>query len=321
MRVRLTQIAYSDLSLFTFDYDVTMMIFFLSPEEKVYARYGGRDAKDADSRQSLLGLRATMQSVLKMHRSEQKVFAPRDSAAPVYASQLPQGRARGCIHCHDAKELLYDELASKNQWNRDLLFRYPPPDNLGFVLDVDRSSAVKTVQPDSPAAKAGLQAGDLVQLLNEVPIHSFADASYALDRAPKTGEIGLTWQRGDRTMTGTLTLPPGWRKTDISWRPSLVGWVPSPHLSGPDLTAAERKELGLSERQLAFRQQAPVHSRAKASGIQVGDIILDIDGKHLETNAAGFYYHVRQNYVVGERVTIHILRKGQRLRQTMILSP
>ena len=85
VRVRLTRIDGEDLNLFEFDYDLTFMVFFLNAEEQVYARYGGRDAKDADNRLSLAGLRYTMQSVLQMHQREQKEFAPRSHEAPKYA--------------------------------------------------------------------------------------------------------------------------------------------------------------------------------------------------------------------------------------------
>ena len=42
MRVRLTRIDGEDLNLFEFDYDLTFMVFFLSADQKVYARYGSR---------------------------------------------------------------------------------------------------------------------------------------------------------------------------------------------------------------------------------------------------------------------------------------
>ena len=61
--------------MFAFDYDLTMMIFFLDPREKVYARYGGRCERGPDRRQSLAGLRYTMQSVLNEHAAEKKRFA------------------------------------------------------------------------------------------------------------------------------------------------------------------------------------------------------------------------------------------------------
>jgi membrane-associated protease RseP (regulator of RpoE activity) len=71
----------------------------------------------------------------------------------------------------------------------------PHPDNVGIIPDVDRGNVVKTVTPKSPAAKAGLKPGDQLRSLNRVPIHSFGDALFALDRAPKKGEIDVTWER------------------------------------------------------------------------------------------------------------------------------
>ena len=35
-------------------------------------------------------------------------------------------------------------------------------------------------------------------LLNGVPVHSFADAQYALDIAPREGAIDVVWQRDDK---------------------------------------------------------------------------------------------------------------------------
>src|SRR5438552_4015462 len=82
----------------------------------------------------------------------------------------------------------------------------------------------------SLASSAGLQPGDVVRRLNGVPVHSFADAQFALDRAPATGAIAVAWQRGEEIRKEKLALPAGWRKTDISWRPSLRRLVPSARL-------------------------------------------------------------------------------------------
>src|SRR5438067_12657941 len=82
VRVRLTRIDDVDLNLFDFDYDLTFMVFFLNAEGKVYARYGGRDAEGPDKRQSLEGLRYTMESVLRMHGRAEKSFAPKARTAP-----------------------------------------------------------------------------------------------------------------------------------------------------------------------------------------------------------------------------------------------
>lgn len=320
VRVRLTRIDDLDLSLFDFDYDLTMMVFFMDANERLYARYGQRDAEGPDTRQTLDGLRYTMQSVLAMHQRPDKAFAPRARELPKHVRDVARGmRGRGCMHCHQVKEILNTELKRTGQWERDLVWRYPPPDNLGFILDVDRGNVVEQVKPDTPAARAGLARGDVVRRLNGVPVHSIADAQYGLDRAPAQGVVPLSWERAGASLTGTLPLPEGWRRGDISWRRSMDRMVPSARLSGRDLTAEEKKALGLPAGQLAFRQQYPVHSQARDAGVRQDDIILGFDDKRLEMDCNKFIYFVRQNYLVGDRVTVSVLRDGERLKLPMTL--
>jgi S1-C subfamily serine protease len=224
-----------------------------------------------------------------------------------------------CIHCHQVNEIRNAELEKAGKWNRDLLWRYPPPDNLGLVLDIDRGNVVERVEPGTPAARSGLRAGDIVQRLNGFPIHSFADAQYALNRAPKTGSCAISWRRDEKTQTGKLELTEGWRKTDISWRPSLQKWVPSPRLWGDDLSVKEKEDLGLPAKKLAFRQEDRVQSPGREAGIRGGDIILGIDNRELEMTGKEFYWYVRRNYLAGDRVTINLLRNKERLNLPMTL--
>jgi S1-C subfamily serine protease len=158
-----------------------------------------------------------------------------------------------------------------------------------------------------------------LQRLNGVPIHSFADTQFALDLAPKTGSVAAAWRRDGKVEEGTLALPDGWRKTDISWRPSMRGLVPSARLYGTDLTAEEKQAVGLSARQLAFRQKDSVPAQAQAAGVRGGDIILGVDDGSLETDVDGFLKYVRSNYLVGDRVTVNVLRDGKRVNLTTLL--
>src|SRR5262249_4687063 len=161
------------------------------------------------------------------------------------------------------KEIIYADLKKKGEWTRDLVWRYPPPDNVGLVLEVNRGNVVKEVAAKSPAAVAGLKAGDVGRRLNGVPVHSFGDAQFAPERAPKSGKIDVAWQRGDKAMDGELELSEGWRRTDIAWRPSVQELLPSVRLSGTDLTDKEKEALGLRKEQLAFRQREAISSQAK----------------------------------------------------------
>ena len=83
-------------------------------------------------------------------------------------------------------------------------------------------------------------------------------------------------------MEGELEVADGWRKTNLTWRPSLLDILPSLPISGDDLTAAEKKALGLPESRAAFRQDKFVHSTLKAVGLKAGDVIVGLNGKGID---------------------------------------
>jgi serine protease Do len=288
----------------------------------MYARYGGRDAHSADERQSLAGLHYTMQSVLAMNDRKKKMFAPVSSEKPKFLRDLVgQSFGHDCLHCHQVKEILNNRLHETGQWTRSMVWRYPLPENLGIALEIDRGNVIKKIKAKSPADQAGLQVGDILQQLNAVPIHSFADAQFALDRAPAYGVIPISVRRGDRLLEAKLTLPDGWRKTDVSWRTSLRRLVASPHLWGEDLTPTEKKALGLSTNQLAFRQQNSIPPPVQAAGIQGGDIILGVDDQSLNMDVAGFAHYIQGNYLVGDKATVNLIREGKRLNLPLTFAP
>lgn len=309
-----------NLRVFDFDYDLTFWVVFINADEQVYSRYGGRCGKGPDERQSLAGLRYTMESVLAEHDMDNPQFAPVNPGKPFYITDLPRPDGAGsCIHCHHAKEAIHKNLQDTGQWKIDSAFRYPLPDNLGIILDVDRGNRIGEVTENSPAAKAGLITGDQIRKLNAVPIRSFADAQFALDRAPKHGTIEVTWKHGHAEKTGQIELPDRWRRTDISWRPSLQSVWASARVYGKDLTADEKTALGLSPEQLAFRQKDLIRPQAQKAGVRPGDIILGFDDTILEAGVNNFLRHVRRTYVKGESVVVNVIRDGQRLRLPMTL--
>ncbi len=311
--MRLGNVDNLDLSLFPFDYDLTFTVFFLNAEDKVYARYGQRDGRGPDELQSLKGLGHTMKSVLEMHAATNKAYAPRDEQKRITVREIA-GRGRGCFHCHNVNEALDRKAKAAGKWDREMVFRYPLPDNLGLFLEVDRGNVVGRIAPASTSEKLGLKKGDLLQAVENVPVHSIADVQFALQRAPRKGEIEVKWQRDGKPLRGKLALPEGWRRGDVAWRASLRRLVPYLPVRGDDLTEAEKKALGLSAKQLAFRQRSPVHSQAKAAGIQAGDVVVGVDGKQmLGRGSDAFQDYVRRQYLVGDRIQINLLRGGKRL--------
>ncbi len=310
-----------DLNVFAFDYDLTWMAFVLDADGRVYARYGGRDGGPAEKLLSLAGLKHTLAKALVAYRHGEKPPAPPDAPprTPEQFRASQRLRANACIHCHHVYNFEYEDAQADGKWTRDRVWVYPPPKNVGLTLDVDRGDHVQAVAPGSPAARAGLQPGDVLQRLNGQPVASIADVQYALHVAPKAGTVTAHWQRDGRELRGTLELPAGWRESDISWRPSMWQLSPAAAVQGKDLSPEEKRQLGLSEKRLAFRQGSYLPDAAKAGGLREGDIILGIGGRELEMTALQFNAYVRLNYNVGDRVTYDVLRDGRRLKVPVTL--
>jgi predicted metalloprotease with PDZ domain len=321
--VRLTRMRGVDLDLFDFDYDLTWMGFFLSADGVILGRYGGRDAESADSRVSLAGVRYAMKSALERHRHAATPSQATSAKPPRTVEQYPAARRlpeRACIHCHQVYDLRRESEQAEGRWRLDEVWVYPLPESVGMTLEIDRGDHISRVATDSVAARLGIRAGDRLLTINGQSVASFADAQYALHRAPTRGTVTITWQHEGRTRTGELALAEGWRKTDISWRWSLRGLDPPPGVHGYDLTAEEKKELGLDAKHLAFRQGPFVPEPARLAGIRQNDLILGVDGKDLHMTERQFGAYIRLNYKVGDRVTYNLLRDGKRLDVTLRLA-
>jgi serine protease Do len=316
--VRLVKIAGADLRRFEFDHDLTWYCFFLNADETIYGRYGGRDATDAEARISTKGLRFAMDRALETHKSPPKPQPlPGD---PVRAEDFAAAKShRGCIHCHNINEFRRADAKAAGTWDRESIWIYPLPENIGITLDVDVGNRVKAVAKDSTAERAGLKPGDALAKLNGYPVASFGDASYALHKAPAKGEIAVTWARDGKEQTGTLAVVAGWRKTNLTWRPSLLDILPSVPFSGDELTATEKKALGLAERRAAIRQYDEVHATLKAAGVKGGDVVIGFDGNAIEGGIGDLLGYVRRNYLVGDEVTANLVREGKRLDLKMKL--
>lgn len=253
-----------------------------------------------------------MEKALEKYKAGVKPTAERPK--PVRAEEYKAAKMRRgneCIHCHQVNEFRRADARAAGTWCRDDLWVYPLPENVGLTLELDRGDMVKSVAADSPVAKVGIKGGDRLVSLNGYPVASNADVQYALHKAPKSGAIPAEWVRGTNAMKGTLEVVEGWRKTNLTWRASLLDILPSLPISAEDLTAAEKKELGLAEKQAAFRQDKFVHSTLKAVGLKGGDVVVALDGKPVEGTMDDFLGLVRREHLVGDTITLTVLRGGK----------
>jgi serine protease Do len=312
------KIAGVDLRRLEFDHDLTWFCFFLNADETIYGRYGGRDATSAESRISTKGLRFAMDRALEAHKSppEPQRLAGKPERAEDFATAKSH---RGCIHCHNVNEFRRADAKSTGKWDRDSVWVYPLPENVGVTLDVDVGNRVKAVAKGSAAERAGLKPGDDLAQLNGYAVASFGDASYALHKAPPKGAIAVSWLRAGKELSGKLEVADGWRKTNLTWRPSMLDILPAVPFSGDELTTAEKKSLGLDANRAAIRQDAEVHATLKAAGVQGGDIVVGFDGRAIDGGIADLLGFVRRNYLVGDEITINLLRTGKPLDLKMRL--
>lgn len=312
------KIAGADLRRFEFDYDLTWFVFFLNADGTIYGRYGGRDPSDAEARISTKGLRYAMDRALETHKAAPQM--PALAGKPIQAEDFAAAKKhRGCIHCHNVNEFRRAEAKNAGTWDRASVWVYPLPENVGITLDVDAGDRVKAVSTDSAAAKVGLRVGDQLLKLNGYTIASFGDATYALHKAPVKGTIPVMWLRAGKEHSGMLEVAEGWRKTNLTWRPSMLDILPSAPFSGDELTVAQKKALGLDEKRAAIRQDETVHAVLKAAGVKGGDVLIGYDGKVIEGDASKLFGYVRRNYLVGDEITINLLRDGKRVDLKFLL--
>lgn len=315
-----------DLRRFDFDYDLTWVGFFFASDGAVLGRFGGRDADSPDKYLTLAALKHAMKSAIDRNaRPAGKAANP----GPIettdrirHVEDYPAAKrmkANACIHCHQVYDFRRDFARSKKTFARDQIWVYPLPENLGISVDANEQNRVASVKIDSPAANAGLKAGDVIAFIGREHIDSFADIQHALHVTPKEATLRIAWTRDNRQHEASVELPPRWRETDISWRGSMWNLEPAASVYGRDLTAAEKKALGLKATQLAFRQGDYVPPAAAQAGIKKGDIVIGIQGKDLEMSMLQFNVYVRLNYHAGDKVTYEYIRGGKKQTATVTL--
>src|SRR5512139_1334062 len=146
-----------------------------------------------------------------------------------------------------------------------------------FGLDRPRGALVSQVQPDSPAAKAGLQASDVILQFNGRPVENSGDLPRMVGMAKPGAKILLqVWRKG-RAQEVTVVLG---ELPDEEQLASKNGKTYSRGgLALSELTADQRRELNIDHGLLVEE----VTDDAARAGIQVGDVILAVNNGKVAT--------------------------------------
>jgi len=197
-----------DLNLFKFDYWGTWACFFTNQHGHIYGRYGLRKNKEPqdETYMTLAGLRNVMKQALDAHKKEadrkpepalgQPLLPESFAAAP---ADMKSGKT--CMHCHHVWIYGERERPRPFSWTSPEI---PTPERVGLTLDLTTGNLVTAVQPDSAAARAGIQPKDRIAAMNGVAIHSAADLAWVINLLPKGQSVRVELVRGTSKIEATL---------------------------------------------------------------------------------------------------------------------
>ncbi len=337
--VRLVQANSLDLGLFQFDYDMSFAVFFLTADKTILGRYGTRSAKpkEADKDISLDGLREAMKAALSLNSGSArekygdglaaKRGAQPDKATPQAYPSLTkfkpeldyQGKpAQSCIHCHQIADAQRLEFRDKGKPIPDrVMFPWPSPRVIGIDFRKDERATIARVEPGSPAAKAGLRAGEQISFLDGQPIISVADVQWVLHGAGNSASIKVRVKRAGKWVELKLELPEGWRReSDISWRTS--SWELRRMGAGGMLL---ERDAGGNPGKLSLRAkhvgQYGDHAVAKRAGVVKGDLLVEFDGHSEDWTESQLFTYAMQKRKRGDVVPIKV-KRGSKILEMKI---
>ena len=135
---------------------------------------------------------------------------------------------------------------------------------------------VSAVEPDSPAAKAGLQAGDVIVQFNGTKIDKVSDLPRLVGNTKPGSKASLTiFRRGKQQQLSITVADVPADESQIAQAPEASGATANAKTLGlrvTDLTAAQKKALGVR----GGVQVAEASGPAARAGMRPGDVVLAI---------------------------------------------
>jgi serine protease Do len=153
-----------------------------------------------------------------------------------------------------------------------------------FGLDRPHGALVSSVEKDGPAAKAGLQPGDVILAVNTKPIERYGELSGQIAAMKPGADATLDVWRGGKKQTVNVKVTElkeqqqqaklgGRQKDHATNQASQFGLTVRP-------LDAQEKEQAETQGNLVVEE---VTGPAASAGVQPGDIILGVNGKRVKT--------------------------------------
>jgi hypothetical protein len=341
--VRIPTANAMDLAHFQFDFDLSFAAFLMDADLTIYARYGTRSERPEVEDLSLEGLRNAMQAGLAMHHERGSNMAalkgkqsgpsrygtPRDipGLAGNYQAVLDyQGSvAKSCIHCHQIRDGERRQVRSaRGRFTDEVLYPYPDPEVVGLKLDPREMAMIERLEPGSAADRAGFRVGDQIVTLDGQPLLSIADFQWVLHNTAATAKLAAVVRRDRALLSLTVALEEGWRRGNISWRPTSwqLRQMGFGGMKLDELSAEARRGASIPGDRMAVKiaqvGEYGEHAVAKRAGLKKGDIIVEFDGLDRPMTESQLLDYTLRQKRSGEKIAVMVIRDG--LRQTFSYS-
>jgi Do/DeqQ family serine protease len=143
------------------------------------------------------------------------------------------------------------------------------------VVGGGEGALIAEVEPNSPAAAAGLRKGDVVTALNGHPVRAPAELRARLGVVPAGESVDLKVQRGKETQTVKAQIG------EIE-KAQTAGGQPLAELNGAALAEVQRKGLPGKDRALLVTR-VDAGSPAFGHGVRQGDLIIGVNQRRVTT--------------------------------------
>jgi serine protease Do len=156
-------------------------------------------------------------------------------------------------------------------------------DDIAASLGLEKAAGalVARIEPDSPAAAAGLQSRDVIVGFAGQPVDSVRDLTRAVARTPAGTKAEVTvWRDGRRqTLSAEIGQQPDTRQVAGTEQPEAAD-QPRLGLALAPVPPEMRERLGIADRPDGVLVQRVVpNSPAESKGMRAGDVILEVAGK------------------------------------------
>lgn len=317
---RVTDLRGMDVGHYDFDPDSTLYTFVINADEQILLRYGGRDDASAETyfndKSLQLALERGLQQfkLAKDEKFEKEPRAPAKTPADYPDIKRDIIDKNKCVHCHNIGSAKTKLAQGAGKLDKQVdLWVYPEVAALGITLDAEKGTVIKKVE--KAAKDAGLKAKDEITRLAGKTVLTYGDLQQRLHLVPHDAKLlELTIRRGDAEETVSIKLPDLWRVSKIERRSSTHALEPFPEFWGKPLDDAAKRKLGIKADEFASEvTKFWVKTNAQAAGLQVGDIVLSVDGVTKCDYTDNPVLWIRLNRKAGDTVKVKALRAGKEL--------